>query len=445
MILMTNTACIRLPWFVAMLLASFILLTGATWYSTSKPESRPVGAPTPSPENPTVVGPPPDRSNNDESRPHLALASTFAPFLNVIPFHDGTGLIIYAHNPEVGGTVTADVSIGGGSHRGWTMTYSDTIQAYEPAEPVVGFTPNQDEFGDMFITASGLGQSTEMIDFKRAFVKTSSQTETIHVDDFTLKILNSDTFTDDIYILTMSSTNIPPGALPIGYSFAGNTYNVKASGAVAQSDKIMTLELAYQQSLPNNSDPHTLAVLGWDASNEKWDVLGGELFVNDTLVILITQRFRIYALATTPTWRDSFQESSLPGVSTHPNTQWFRESAADIPKIILTTTPGTGAATSIPITPTNATHWGTLNFSATITPGTELVVDLLDAGDNVVMANLSAGADLSAISLTTYPSLKLRATLTSTTAESPKLHEWQLSWQPKEEKIYLPLILKNQS
>ncbi len=310
----------------------------------------------------------------------------------------------------------------------------------------IGFAPGQDigSLGDATMsistTTGSQMQSTGDINFQRAFVETSQQ-EMISIDNgaFVLEIPNTNSFSGDIYILAMS-TNASPGAVPIGYSLAGSAYNVKPSGSLTQSEKIMTLLF----TLPSGTVSQTLAIMSWDAFNEQWNFEGGALLQNGSQVELLTQRFGIYALATTPFWRDSFYNVS--GVASKEFTEVDNAGTGLNPgDLILNSGRLTGTATSIPITPTNATNWGTLNFSATITPGTELAVDLLDAGDNVVMANLSAGADLSGIALSTYPTLKLRATLTSTTAESPKLHEWQLSWQPKEEKIYLPLILKNQS
>ncbi|MCP4408262.1 MAG: hypothetical protein GY807_10975 [Gammaproteobacteria bacterium] len=434
------------PIFLATSLA--ILLTGLSWITlddfTAKSRAKPIFSK-------MDVAEPPIFSTSVLRKGNISLTVTAAnpvanAFINAIPSSDGTEIhtlangIISTGNPVY---FNVDPGVGGGGTRGaHAMTLSGTTYL----ATAIGFAAGQDGSGDMSISTTVGSQimDTGPLKFVRALVEITKD-KTISVDYFTWRMPNTYTFSiSRAYVLAMS-TNALPGALPTGYSQASSPYNVTASGAVTQSDKIMTLDLAYQQPLPNNSDPHTLAVLGWDAFNEKWDVLGGELFVNSNLVNLITQRFRIYALVTTPTWRDSFQEyslpDSLPGISDSENIE--REVFGT--NIILTTTPGTGTATSIPITPTNATNWGTLNFSATITPGTELAVDLLDAGDNVVMANVSAGTDLSGLSLSTYPTLKLRATLTSTTAESPKLHEWQLSWEPKVEKIYLPLILKNQS
>jgi hypothetical protein len=319
-----------------------------------------------------------------------------------------------------------------------------TISGTTYVANAIGFAPGMDIGNDgddtMSITTTVGSQvvSTGPINFQRAFLETS-QPETISVDDdkFILEIINTDTFSDDIYVLVMS-TNAPPGLLPIGYRLASSTYNVRPSHSLTESEKLMTLNLRFEEPLPSGGDPHTLAIVGWDPGNKAWDLLGGDLLNDDNLLTLATKRFRIYALATTPTWRDSFMESSLTGVSEGHDTQWGPGDT-----IILSSAATSGTVTSVPITPTGAANWGTLHFSATTSLSTGITVDVLDVNDTVVLADVSDGADLSSLSLDTYASLKLHATLTSTVAgETPALDVWQLSWQVEEHKVYLPVVLK---
>ncbi len=262
----------------------------------------------------------------------------------------------------------------------------------------------------------------------------------VNEGQFILEILNAGSVPTDTYVLVMS-TNAVPGALPVGYQLAGKTYNVRPSGSLTESEKLMALNLSFQEPLPADRDPHTLAIVGWDAFNKTWDILGGDLLYDQRLLTLDIRRFRIYALATTPTWRDSFQEFSLTGLSDRNNTRWGPGQT-----IVLNSAAISGTATSIPITPTNATGWGRLHFSATTSLTTGLTVDILDLQDNVVAAKVGDGVDLgqlSQLTLTAYPSLKLRATLTSTVAgETPALHAWSLGWTLAERKLYLPLISK---
>ncbi len=99
----------------------------------------------------------------------------------------------------------------------------------------------------------------------------------------------------------------------------------------------------------------------------------------------------------------------------------------------------------MPITPTNATAWDTLHFSATTSLSTSVMVDVLDGDDTILLNNVSDGADLSSLPVST--TLKLRATLTrtETTEPTPRLHEWQVGWTPQEHEVYLPVVVKNGS
>ncbi len=374
--------------------------------------------------------------------------------INAVASSDGAEIFISAQGINASGEpiiLNVDPGVGGGSSQG---AYAMTLSGTAHVATAIGFAPDQDvgsplDNATMSLTTTVGSQivDTGPINFMRALVQITRE-EPISIDNgkFNLTMPNTHTFSiSKTYVLAMS-THTPPGILPPGYSFAGAAYNVSASGSLTRSEKIMTLDLTFQEPLPGGSAPHTLAIVGWDAFNNKWEVLGGDVFVDDNLVNLITQQFRIYALTTTPTWRDSFQESRWVGqelrpvgVSSQTNTVWGPNET-----IILSTGQTSGAVISIPITPTaNAATWGTLHFSATIPLSTGLTVDVLDLNDNVVLANASDGADLSAISLITYPSLKLRATLTATAAGlPPELHEWRVGWAVPDKNVYLPVILR---
>lgn len=375
-------------------------------------------------------------------------------FISAVPGSDGKEIFISMTGVEVTGSpvfLNIDPGSGPSGHQdSRAMLLSDTIYI----ATAIGFAPgldignDNDDTMEITTTVGSQVMSTGKIKFQRAFVETSTP-ETIIVDDsnFIVDMPNLNTLPiSEAYVLVMS-TNAPPGSLPPGYNFASSTYNVSPSGALTESDKFMTLKLAYQEPLPNNSDPHTLAVIGWDRTNTVWKILGGDLFDDDNQnhLTYVTKRFAIYGLATTSNWRDSFKEPGLTGVSALSNTQWGLDEA-----IILSSGATSGSVTSIPITPTPGTmNWSTLHFSATIPLNTGLRVDLLDLNGNVVLANLKYGADLRSLSIGSYPSLKLGATLTSTTAGlTPELREWSLSWtpdDPAERKVYLPLVIKNGS
>ena len=429
---------------ISLVFMSLIFLTGAMGYSTRNDASPLIDIRT------TLARSPSDsglfirnRLVDDGSQPARSVnvtPSNFAPFVNIVPSQDGTELFINVGGVgELGGEVYANLlGIGPSAGKGgWTMTYSETIQTY--FTQAVGFTPRQDDDGEICITTT-LGLVSDNIAFQRAFIETSA-TETIKSDDgkFIVDLPNLNTLPNDAYLVVMS-TNVPPGPLPFGYQFASETFAMRPSGGLTESDRFMTLTFNFQEPLPNNSDPHTLAVVFWDQVNNEWQVRGGNLFDDQKAVVFSTRQFGIHAMAVTPNWRDSFQESSLSGVATQINTQWGPGET-----IILASNTLSGTITSIPITPPTIDTWETLHFSATTTLSSSVTVDLLDLNDNVVLPNVSDGADLSSLSVTLYPSLKLRATLSRTTiAEaSPKLHEWSLGWAIEERKLYLPLLVKS--
>lgn len=373
------------------------------------------------------------------------LNSIETAFINAVPGADGTEIFVSVSGVNGGGNpifLTVDPGSGGGNHKGgYAMTLSGTTYL----ATAIGFAPGEDVGSDgddtMSITTTVGSQvvGTGEINFERAFVETG-QPETISVDngDFVLEFLNTNSFQSNTYVLVMS-TNAPPGPLPFGSHLVGNSYNLRPSGSLTASQKLMTLNLKYLEPLPGGSDPHSLTILRWDALSGVWQAVGGTLFADSHLVTLATKSFGVYALATTPQWHDAFSELSLSGVSNRSNTVRGPGQA------IILDNAASGSVTSIPITPSGADQWGTLTFSATLPASTSLTVDVLDATNSVVLADVSSGTDLAAagVDLTTYPSLKLRANLSAVSPpQSPSLHEWSLTWGVEIHQAYLPVVMK---
>ncbi len=430
---------IRQRWLAAVLLASLTLLMGFPGHSTAKLESTPVA--------------PQDVSNNSVGGPALAgesplkrgvhhPASAFAPFLNIVPSQDGTELYVSAGTVgELGGTAFVNIGIGPGHDKdSWTMTYSNTVQAY--VATATGFTPNTGASGPINITTT-LGLDTGAVDFNRAYVPASTIQTISSIDgNLELTLVSTDTVTFDTYVAIVPSY-APPGPAPLGYRFVGSSYSVRAAGALVVSDKPMSLRMYYNETILAGADPHTLAIFAWDAFNERWDDLGGRLFYDQGYLSAATSRFTTYALMATPAWRDDFDDfSGLNLAETSNVTLGLQEGCPEL--LVLSSTATTGTAVSKPITPTSgATSWGSLTFTRTVDPPTTtLTVDMLSLDGSEVLTNVTSGVSLAGIDPAQHPALKLRVNLSSTVAgETPALDEWQLTWRVEEYKVYLPVVL----
>jgi hypothetical protein len=363
-------------------------------------------------------------------------SSAFVPFLDIVPNGDGTGLIIQARAAGViDASVFANVDLGPGGHKGsYTMTYSDTAQTYVTRAD--GFSPRSDQSGAINITTSS-GLDTGKANFLRAFVPKET-IPMIRSDDNNLQLnfVSAGTLAADTYIAVVRSF-APPGPAPEGHRFVSNAYSVRASNSLVVTNLPMELLLRYDTPALAEADPRTLALFAWDAFNQRWDNLGGVLFESDRSLSVATTRFTTYALMATPTWRDEFNDTS--------NLDLISNVRPSRGRLVLSSTPGAGTAISRPISMTvSSARWDTLVFTSTAEPPTTtLTVDVLSLDGTPLMTNVASGASLEAIDPAQYPSLKLRANLSSAGAgETPALDGWQITWQPREHRIYLPLVAR---
>lgn len=437
----------RQPWVAAVVLAS-LLLMATIWYSTAKFESPPVGANTFITQNLAASGPPADRSaiaSNNRGQSPVVANSALAPFLDIVPSQDGAELFISAGGVgELGGTAFANIGIGPGHYIGsWTMTYSNTAQAYVTTAP--GFTPNTGASGPINITTT-LGLDSGTVDFNRAYVPASTSQSISSIDgNLQLTLVSTDTITFDTYVAVVPSY-APPGAAPWGHRFVGSIYSVRAAGALLVTDKPMSLRLYYSEATLAGADPHTLSIFAWDAYNERWDDLGGRLFYDQQCLSVATSRFTTYALMAILSWRDDFDDFNglnFPDEVKNVTLGGTLENRT----LVLMSTATSGSAVSKPITPTTSfANWGSLTFTRTVDPPTTtLTVDVLTLDGIPVLTDAASGTDLTALDASGYPALKLRATLSSTLAgETPTLDTWHLTWQVEEHKVYLPVVVKQE-
>jgi len=426
----------------ATLLASLVLLTWTPWHSTAKLESTPVV-----PQHLRALAQTLDSTIGVQLLENCALTaptSGFAPFLDVVPSQDGTELFIGAGGVgELGGTIFVNIGVGPGHDKdSWTMTYSNTVQAY--VATATGFTPNTGASGPMNITTT-LGLDSGTVDFNRAYVPITSTMQMVASVDgnLELSLVSTDTLPAETYVAVVPSY-APPGPAPTGHRFVGSVYGVRAAGALLVTDKPMSLRLYYSEAALAGADPHTLSVFAWDAYDERWENLGGRLFYDHEYLSVATSRFTTYALMSTPAWRDNFDDFNGLNYPAEVSNVTLNV-AGDNRELVLSGAAITGTAISKPITPTMAiASWGDLTFTRTVNPPTTtLTVDVLSVNGTEVLTNVGSGTSLAGIDPTQYPALKLRASLSSTeVGQTPALDRWQLTWQVEEHKVYLPVILK---
>lgn len=364
--------------------------------------------------------------------------TAFTPFLDIVPSDDGADLYIRASGVAGPiGDMIANVSEGPTRHRGsYTMTYSDTAEVY--VATATGFTPSQDTTGTVSITTT-LGLATPVVSFQRAYVPAST-TETVQSSDGNLELsfVTPGTLLFNTYIAVVPSY-APPGPAPDGSHFIGNSYSVRASGALTLSDKPMSLSLYYTDAALGSLDAHSLAVFAWDAAAHAWINRGGQVFANHHFVSTTVSSFTTYALMATTVWRDDFND--LGGLDGRRSRNTTVGLSGDQIALVLDATPGNGEAISTPISPPVLDAWGTLTFAASRPPDTGLAVDVLSEDGAVLRADVASGVSLADLDAARYPRLRLRARLTSPVAGvSPGLSSWQVTWRVASSHVYLPYL-----
>jgi hypothetical protein len=364
--------------------------------------------------------------------------AALAPFLNIVPTSDGELWIHAEGTGPLAGTVYANLDLGAGHHKGgWTMTYSETLRGYVTPETVAGLSPAQDDYGSLSISTT-LGLNSGPVHFERYYVPHATPRALPWPDGaLELEVVSGDTFSTDAYVAVAPSWGLPRPA-PLGHRLASQVYSVRASGALQDANRPLLLRLYIQDDLLAGADPHTLAVFRWDAGEDRWSNQGGTLFTDRGYLSLAIRRLTSYALMSTPTWTDTFDDHT--GLSERSNVGWGG-SAEDL-ALVLAGSERYGYAVSVPISAPTGTRWESVRYGAAVDPPTvTLSVDLLRPDGTLVRRNLPAGADLGDLETGQHPALALRANFSSTVAgESPALYDWQLAWNAEAHTCYLPLI-----
>jgi hypothetical protein len=419
--------CIWQRWLAAMLLGSLIFLAWVCGHPRAKPESGPAGGPIIIARHLTAG------SAGGDSQ---AMVAGCAPSVDVVPSQDGTALFIGVGGFESCGTICVNTNE---MPDLWPVRDQRCCATASCVITVSGLTPGTTEYGRINITST-LGLDM-VVDFVRAYVPASAIQTIDSLDgNLQLTLVSTDTIAADTYVAVISG-HIPPGLAPLGHRLVGNTYSVRAAGALLVADRPMSLRFCYDEAALAGADPHNLAIFAWDAFHRRWDDWGGRLFYDQRCLAVATSRFTTYALMTAPAWRDDFNDSS--GIDSAGLANVTFGGLPDDLVLVLENVPGSGSAVSQPISPTAAiTRWDSVTFTRVVDPPTTtLSVDVLGLDGTELLTDVASGVSLAGLDPARYPVLKLQATLSSAVAgKTPALEAWQLAWGVRERSVYLPMV-----
>lgn len=205
--------------------------------------------------------------------------------------------------------------------------------------------------------------------------------------------------------------------------------NVTFIGAPAASDyQIIVAKAGYStaqtypatQSNPNPNPRHLTVVDGQTTSAS---------FVID---LVATKTVETYGPATTEVWSDTFDDStklSLPQGVEVANGDLIVSGAPPYPSY--------ASARSVSITPVDLWRWGSFEWSDSRPGTTSVRYRVYDSSDNALPESVLPGnsvgfatssVDLSSLSVTTYPSLRVGVEFTNSQMQAPSVHEWSVSY-----------------
>lgn len=105
--------------------------------------------------------------------------------------------------------------------------------------------------------------------------------------------------------------------------------------------------------------------------------------------------------------------------------------------------PYVSTAESEEIKPDRLYAWEKVVYTATVPLSTSLTIDVISPSGEILIPNIQSGDTLTTLDPTLYPSLKLRASfITSYTAHTASIEDWEVHWYSEPFKQYLPLLMK---
>lgn len=361
--------------------------------------------------------------------------------LHAIPLSDGTGMLISAGGPglaSIDSPIFATLQVGPTSYGPSHTPYDPATGAYMTIFEGVAVPGTSSLMTATITTTLGmtgtlfLGRSI----FERRYLAGDTTVIAYSHDGKVRLVVPAQAVPPATYLVVMN-TVAPPDNPPFGYRLLGQAYAIRASGAQTQTLAPLLLSIAYDASGLADVDAHTLSVFLWNAYRRQWQDVGGTPAINETGLETSIRHYGTYAIMSGATWRDVFND--YLGLSTRTNLRLVFGG-----RLALRSDATSGNAVSVPISPTvRFAKWGSLHYTAAITNGTTLSVDVLAEDGTTLRSNVANGASLAALDPAIYPRLRLRVTMHSQHAGvTPYLDDWQVTWAPQlpPRRMYLPAV-----
>jgi hypothetical protein len=223
----------------------------------------------------------------------LNQANAATPYLNLIPSNKGDSLTVEVHGVAGDGNLAGRVipGEGAGSPQPAPLAYSAEADAFTGQ---VGFAGVGLGSGAVEINGVTGGQIIEINSNYNLQAVEAITRNVLYSEDgnFELHIPSEGIPTDEHS--TVLPTGYVPGPLPAGKQVIGSAYEVRLSGALTELEKDGLVRLHYH---PEVMGIYTdTAIYYWEASEKKWQLLGGESSEVDNAWAVATNRLGIYAL-----------------------------------------------------------------------------------------------------------------------------------------------------
>lgn len=218
-----------------------------------------------------------------------------APYLNLIPSSNGDALSLLVHQVPVDNlTLNARVipADGGGEPQLTSLVYNDVSKVYIGHVSFGGVGLGS---GKVQVSSAAGGPDVTINSDYNLQQVAGITTNQLYSEDgnFSLHLPANSISVNKAYA-TVAPVGYVPYPLPIGRQIIGSGYEVRLSGALAQLEKQAIVGLYHHPKVTGSFT--SAAICHWNAAQNQWDFLGGELNVLTNQVVTTTKALGIYAL-----------------------------------------------------------------------------------------------------------------------------------------------------